>query len=146
MAQQDVGMLVDVRPGHLDDPLQLLVHALLVLVHQVDLEDVRGGVVGAGIDAPLGVDLSALQLLHLFPAMLEVELDQVQDPLRVLPAHHLHADFEPFTHVHVHHSHNTLVNHALTNQEFVRWWTEPLRSVGGFKVDRNSGGGCPSSH
>ncbi len=87
----------------LDDPLDLLVHPLLVLVHHVDLEHVGGGVIAASGRPPFRVHLRPLQLLHLFPPVLQVELDQVQDPLRVLAADHLHGHLEAFAHVDVHH-------------------------------------------
>ena len=101
--QQRVGDLVHVGAGHLDEPLELVLLPLVVLVHQVDLEDVGRRVVGARRRRPLlRVDLGALQLGG-HPAVLAVVLQHVVDPLAVLAGHHLHSVLEALAHVDVHH-------------------------------------------
>ena len=46
---------------------------------------------------------SVMEPLHQCYNHFKVVFDQVQDPLRVFSAHHLHGHFEAFAHVHVHH-------------------------------------------
>ena len=91
-----------VHIAHLDQPLQLMLHAFGILVDQIDLEDVGGRVVTIEPHSFLGIDLCAFQY-GIDTCVLAIGAQEVVHPVTIPTLDNVHTDSEPLAYVDVHH-------------------------------------------